>query len=92
MNRIQRNNYVHNAPGAMRVALSIRGVAITENIRGRFNSLCKLDWNPKRYDSLPPHGMWARVLGVEPSRLTAKFMHRPGRLNIILDVAKTDDV
>jgi hypothetical protein len=92
MNRIQRNKWVHNAPGAMRVALSIRGVQITENIKGRFNSLCKLDWKSKSHNSIPPHKMWARVLQVEPSRLTAKFMHRPGRLNIILDVAKTDDV
>ena len=87
MNR-SRNKWVHSDPGTARVALSIRGVPITKHIKGRINSLCKLDWDPMRHDFIPPHKMWCRILEVEPSRLTAKFMHRPGRLNIILDVAE----
>jgi hypothetical protein len=87
MNR-DRNNWVHNIPGTTKVGVSIRGVQTNKHTKGRINSLCKLDWDPMNHKHIPPHKMWARILEVEPSRLTAKFMHRPGRLNIILDVAE----
>ena len=89
MDREDRNNWVHNAPGTTKVGVFIRGVQTNKHTKGRLNALLKFDWeNPMRHDWIPPHKMWARILEVDPSRLTAKFHHRPNRVVIMLDVAE----
>ena len=89
MDRKERNSRVHGAPGTTKVAFFIRGVKTTKHTKGRLDALLKFDWeNPTRHDWIPPHKMWARILEVDPSRLTAKFHHRPNRVVIMLDVAE----
>jgi len=88
MNRKERNSKIHCASAGTKIAFFIRGVKTTKHTKGRLDSLCKLDWNPANHKHIPPHKMWARILEVHPSRLTAKFHHRPNRVAIILDVAE----
>ena len=73
-----------------RICVAIRGVDDTESLMPDIQALVN-KWNPNKYESIPPLEMWALCLGVEPSTLTAKFMHRHRLVNILLDVARTDD-
>jgi len=87
--RAHSNRNCEESTGDTLVGVHLRGVEQTEAVMADIKGLCD-KWNPSDYRSIPPLETWALCLGVEPCSLSAKFIHRRQRVDIMLDVANDE--